>query len=491
MNLKKLSIRIAILVLFIFSMMWLIKKQNITETEDVAEVQKPAKYQSSPDITVEDLKYYICVLASDSLEGRESGTSGEIKAGNFIRDKFSDYGLRCHIQPFRFLNRMNKYDYSLSFGQFQLERNRDFYPLLSMDGNVFAEVVFVGYGYNYAKNGKVANDYKDVDVSGKWVMIFEGSLFDKVLPKANQSIFERYDIAQRNGATGIFTIALDSASNGQLVPGGFGYSSGKYTIPMIRISGKTADSLFQYTGSNTSEALKNSRKNIQIPVKVNCSIQLKDSLISNNIIAYLEGSDSILKKEYIIVGAHYDHLGIGTSPTIDGYNSSIYYGADDNASGTAGVMELAEKLVASGNLKRSLMFVLFGAEEQQTLWGSYYFCDNFPVPRDDIKLMINMDMIGRMDSAKNVYIFTDAANNRLLNNVADSYPDMGLNFVNHAKGDYFPFYLKKIPTVNITTGTHKEYHTPKDKADLINYEGEKQLLDLIYDFIILKANAEK
>jgi len=499
-------IAVALLILLIAAGIWFTIRNNKTmpETKEMFEVQKSIKYRTTPDITTGDLNYYINVLASDSLEGRAAGTAGEKKAIDFIREKISDYGLSCQVQPFTFIqNNKTWFDCSLSFGNFKGEMYRDFLPIRPIDScNVSGEVVFVGYGYDYLENGKVYNDYKDVDVRDKWVMMFEGGYFEKIVPKSKQSLDKRYDIAQKKGAAGILTINLDSASDGQLVSGGFGYSylsnhPIEFLKPFIRISGKTADSLFRYVGCNTSEALKNikeKRWNIQIPVKVNGSVNTRnDSLSSNNIIAFWEGGDSILKKEYIVIGAHYDHLGMKTFPVVVGDTTLTYYGADDNASGTAGVMELAEKLVSSGKLKRSLIFVLFGAEESQpSLRGSSYFCENFPVPPDKIKLMINLDMIGRMDSMKDVFIKTDVPNSLLLKKAGVPYPDIALNIdtKNVGKSDHRPFADKKIPIAYFTTGTHEDYHTPKDIASSINYDGEKRLLDLIYDFIILKSNAE-
>ncbi|MDR2146338.1 MAG: M20/M25/M40 family metallo-hydrolase [Tannerella sp.] len=489
---------VAILALLLF---WFVSGRDKTGVSaDISDIQQPVRYQTSPEITVEDLYHYISVLASDSLEGREAGTLGEKKAISFICGEISDYGLNSQLQPFTFAKRdLTWYDCTLSFGNFRGEMNRDFIPILPIaSSRVSGETVFAGYGYNYSKNGKEFNDYKDVDVHDKWAIIFEGTHFDGITPRAGQSLEKRYDTAQKNGAAGVLTICQDSASGGQLVPDDWRYSttpSSKFLIPMVRISGKTADSLLRYAGSSVSEALANIREkqwNVHIPVKVNVSVNSRrDSLISSNIIAFMEGADSILKKEYIIVGAHYDHVGMDTYPTITGDTTTINYGADDNASGTAGVMELAEKLVSADKQKRSILFVLFGAEEQGGLPGSKYFSENSPVPLDKIKLMINLDMIGRMDSLKNTYIYTDTQNSMLLKKAGSAYPDILLNIdtKNKGKSDHLSFSSKSIPIAYFTTGTHSEYHTPKDKTNTINFEGQKQLLDLIYDFICLKADA--
>ena len=490
---KKILKMIFAVSLPILLLLWNVPKRDKTITTiDIHEIHPQIKFQTSPNITIEDLHYLISVLASDTLEGRAAGTSGEKKTIDFITEKFSDYGLDYRLQPFTFLNReLIWYDCTLSFGSFQGELNRDFRSLIRMNSSfeTSGEVVFVGYGY--------ANDYKNFEARGKWVMIFEGTPFDNVVPRAKQSLDERYDIAQKKSAIGVLAICSDSTTNRQIVPRGVNFgplyigrtTSSKFPIPLIRISGKTADSIFQYAGRNTSDALKNVSENIQIPIKVYGAINSRsDSLVSNNIIAYMEGADSLLKKEYIIVGAHYDALGMQTFPIITGDSTIIFYGANDNASGTAGVMELAEKLVSVGNLKRSIVFILFGAEEH-SLMGSRYFCNNFPVPHDNIKLMINLDMIGQMDSLKKTYIYTDTSNSLLLNKLCASHPDISLIFDTNSRmqSDHRSFVLKKIPVAYFTTGYHQYYHTPRDNLNLIYFEELKQLLEFIYDFICLKA----
>jgi len=482
---------VSIAVILVFWFFW-IQNKTATITEDIPEVQEPIRYQSSTDITVEDLYHYISVLASDSLEGREAGTMGEKKSIDFICEKFSGYGLSCRLQPFTVIK--SWIDGAFSFGNFNGELHRDFIPILPMDScNISGEVVFIGDGYRYINNRKILNDFQGIDIRGKWVMIFEEERSTGL-----KTLKEKYNIVQNSGAIGVITVQQNPVSNGQLVNGGFAYFTGNHYIPIIRLSERTADSLFRYVDVNTAEVsgnLTEKQWNLQIPVKVNGSIhKRRKALISNNIIAYLEGNDSILKKEYIVVGAHYDHLGMKTFPTVIGDSTIIYYGADDNASGTAGVMELAEKLSSAGELKRSLIFILFGAEEQQpSLQGSHYFCENFPVSPEKIKLMINMDMIGRVDSLKQVYVHTDIPNSLLLKKINEVHSEVALNIdtKNLGKSDHRSFANKKVPIAYFTTGStgsHEEYHTPKDNVNTINFEGEKKLLDLIYDFVILKNN---
>ena len=160
-----LAVSVSVIIFLGFVFGNALKRNKAVTTVDMNEIQQPIKYKTSPDITVGDLNYYISVLSSDSLEGREAGTIGEQKAIKFICEKFSGNGLEFHIQPFTFLKADKSwYDCSLSFGNFQGEMHRDFIPILPVDsGKASGEVVFIGYGYDYSKNGKVFNDYKDVE----------------------------------------------------------------------------------------------------------------------------------------------------------------------------------------------------------------------------------------------------------------------------------------------------------------------------------------
>ncbi|MEO9077116.1 MAG: M20/M25/M40 family metallo-hydrolase, partial [Gelidibacter sp.] len=196
-----------------------------------------------------------------------------------------------------------------------------------------------------------------------------------------------------------------------------------------------------------------------------------------NVVAYLEGNDPVLKNEYIILGAHYDHLGLGGPSSKSAKRNTIHYGADDNASGTAALLEIAEKVAAHRkDLKRSIIFIAFGAEEQGLL-GSQYFVDNPLVPLSQIKLMINMDMVGRLNEANHVYMngagtFPNGVN--FMQNLGES---LDLTPIVHAGSvggsDHVSFYKAGISVLGMHTGAHPQYHLPEDIAELINIPGEK------------------
>ncbi|WP_460539514.1 M20/M25/M40 family metallo-hydrolase [Echinicola sediminis] len=213
-----------------------------------------------------------------------------------------------------------------------------------------------------------------------------------------------------------------------------------------------------------------------------------------NVVGYIEGNDPHLKKEYIVLGAHYDHLGHGGPSSKKPGSHEVHPGADDNASGTSALLEIAEKLV--GNrfmLRRSVIVVAFGAEEQGLL-GSKHFVDHLPVDKESIKLMINMDMIGRLNEQEQVYMGgagTFPGGVDLMNGLGR---ELGLNPVVHAGGvggsDHVSFYKSGISVLGIHTGGHPQYHRPEDTMDLINVPGEVRVAEYIYR-TILKVGGEE
>lgn len=212
-----------------------------------------------------------------------------------------------------------------------------------------------------------------------------------------------------------------------------------------------------------------------------------------NVIGFLEGNDPLLKNEYIILGAHYDHLGMG-GPSSKSDQKTIHYGADDNASGTAALLEIAEKVASfKDQLKRSVIFIAFGAEEQGLL-GSQYFVDHPLVPLSQIKLMINMDMVGRLNEANHVYMGgagTFPGGVDFMQTLGES---LGLTPIVHAGevggSDHVSFYKAGLSVLGIHTGGHPQYHTPEDIADLINIPGEKKVSDYIFKALMEFATTD-
>jgi Zn-dependent M28 family amino/carboxypeptidase len=206
-----------------------------------------------------------------------------------------------------------------------------------------------------------------------------------------------------------------------------------------------------------------------------------------NVVGLLEGNDEQLKNEFIVLGAHYDHLGkVG---------EIIYNGADDNASGTAALLEISQKLAANReDLKRSIIFIAFGAEEQGLL-GSHYFTEHPLVPLEKIKLMVNMDMLGRLNKEQHVYVGgagTFPEGEELMKNLGEHNEITPIVHAGSIGGsDHVSFYKKNISVLGIHTGGHEQYHTPSDKVGLIEFSGEQKVANYIFDVIMEIAATNK
>ena len=228
---------------------------------------------------------------------------------------------------------------------------------------------------------------------------------------------------------------------------------------------------------------------IEIDTKLKANISLEKEKVSvPNVLGILEGSDDKLKNEYIILGAHFDHLGFGGSGSgsLSMNSREIHNGADDNASGTAGVLEIAAKLSSqSEKLKRSVIFMAYNAEEEGLL-GSKYFVDNPTIDLTKITAMINMDMIGRM-SDKKVTIGGTGTSPSFKSILDELEPYYDINIRRSSEGygpsDHASFYVNDIPVLFFFTGTHTDYHKPSDDWEHINAEGEKQILEMVHDII--------
>ncbi|MBF4516095.1 M20/M25/M40 family metallo-hydrolase [Flavobacterium sp. ANB] len=222
-----------------------------------------------------------------------------------------------------------------------------------------------------------------------------------------------------------------------------------------------------------------------------------DSVKTQNVVGYIEGSDEKLKNEFIVIGAHYDHWGWG------GQNSgskkkdvvAIHNGADDNASGVSALLCILEEVSKSKiKPKRSIIFVSFSGEEEGLL-GSKYFVSHLPVEKSAVKVMLNMDMVGRLNAEKQIYMggagtFPEGV--ELMKKLGEN---SGLNpvvFAGDVGGsDHVSFYKASISAVGFHTGGHSQYHTPEDDIDLINIDGGALVSKYIYNALVSIADYEQ
>ncbi|MDQ3819069.1 MAG: M20/M25/M40 family metallo-hydrolase [Acidobacteriota bacterium] len=409
-----------------------------------------------------------------------------------------------------------------------LRLGEDWMPLgFSSNANLInAQATFVGYGIKVDEINY--NDYADAPVRDRIAIAFEGTP-DGDNPHGH---FVQYaDVrwkaiaAREQGAKALVIIASEeNFKDDRLSRLRYDNSSGEAGLPVLVISRQAAQRVFEAGGlpavprveKAAQEFVKtlmqpggaSNLKNVSVPLKdVMLSITtdiVRRSVPAYNIVGILDGSDPVLKNEAIVIGAHYDHLGLGGEGSLAPREGDIHHGADDNASGVAGLLELARIFSANRkNLKRTVVFIAFSGEEEGLLGSNYYV--NHPIwPLDKTVAMINMDMIGRMKDEKLIiggvgtssqwkdwikeaqeYISAprSSVNGRGRNMViGDVFPHpfkLTLNEDGYGPSDHSSFYSKQIPVLFFFTGTHDDYHRPSDTADKINYNDEARVLDFI------------
>ena len=465
----------------------------------------------NPEITVDDLKENIYYLASDSLQGRKSGEPGGLLAAEYIRQKFETAGLQLlydkGFQSFSLVVDAELGDgNSLTVGNKSFEAKADFLPYaFSANSTVKATLVFAGYGMEVDRDSLKWNDFIGVDVSRKWMLVLQG---DPDLENPNSPYLEfsteraKALTASDKNAAGIILVAgPDFNEKDELSSLFFDKNSSRFDMPVLQVTRKVANEMLAGAGE-TIESLENRMKedhrgfNLEVTtsVKATVNVQLKEKE-TRNVVAMLPGFDETLKDEFVVIGAHYDHLGMGGpgsgSRAVD--TTAVHNGADDNASGVAAVIQLAEKLAAEKANKRSLIFVAFGAEEMG-LVGSKALVNDPPVATEKMVAMFNFDMVGRLDTTTNALSIsgtkTSVETEEILN---DLNPGFELAFSGEGIGpsDHASFYLQNIPVFFFSTGAHPDYHTPKDDSELINYEGEKKVLDYAVKVIEEVTNRDR
>ncbi|MCG9791538.1 M28 family metallopeptidase [Flavobacterium algicola] len=269
-------------------------------------------------------------------------------------------------------------------------------------------------------------------------------------------------------------------------------------FPGTKQNNKAAKYIKKYFKKNDLSSYDNSYyQPFKLFVKADINKMISDTVITQNVVGYIEGSDSVSKKEFIVIGAHYDHWGWGGQGSGSKRKDTIaiHNGADDNASGVAALLSILEEIShLKTKPKRSIIFIAFSGEEQGLI-GSNYFVNHLPVSKEKVKLMINMDMVGRLNANKHLYMggagtFPDgvALMKELGNNT-------GLNLIVHAGevggSDHVSFYKKNISSIGFHTGGHPQYHTPEDDIDLINSEGGAIVSKYIFNALLRIANYDQ
>ncbi|MCZ7601540.1 MAG: M28 family peptidase [Melioribacteraceae bacterium] len=459
---------------------------------------------TNPDITIDELRDHLKYLASDELEGRLAGSEGGKLAAEYIKQQFEYAGLLpfydgSFFQNFEFVQNIelgSNNSASISFSENKLElRIDENFTVAPFSGNntIEAKLAFTGYGISSSK--LEYDDFAGLDLTGRIAIIMRYnpdndsamSEFDRF-----SSLRVKASAARDAGALGvIFVNGYKPNEDDDLIEFKYDRGPAMNDFPIIHVRRTIIDDLLKSEGYDLNEL----QKQIDETKKPNSfllnnstasiSTDVKEIIVNgDNVAGYLEGNDPNLKDEYIVIGAHFDHLGWGVDGSMyRGDEPMIHNGADDNASGTSGLLEIAEKLAANKeNLKRSIVFMGFNAEELGLL-GSAHTVNNFPVDLQNTVAMLNMDMIGRLSDDKALTIIgtgTSSVWKDMLE--TNNTMEFQLKFNDDGWGgsDHQSFTLKEIPVLFFFTGIHEDYHKPSDDWDKINLEGQKKVADYVY-----------
>lgn len=461
------------------------------------------------EISDQEIISHIRFLSSDELRGRMSGTQGAEKAANYIASEFAKARLKplgdndSYFQNFDFtkevvLGSRNNLELKINNNSNEYELGKDFSVLsLSSSGEVEGELVFAGYGISALDIDY--DDYSDLDVTDKVVMVLrytpEGYEQDSLFYDYAALRYKAMNAREKGAKAIIFVTPYSQVEEDDLNTIGRDYSYSDSGIQSLIIRRDKAEEIFSEHGKNLKDLELNlSNKTISSFVLSNTKAKISSEVLeqrgeSSNVIGLIEGTDPVLKDEFIVIGAHYDHIGLGqrNSRSEERSSDSIHNGADDNASGVAGLIELAKLFSCrQDSLNRSLVFIAFSAEELGLIGASYYV-DNPKVPIANTVAMINMDMIGRLDDDK-LTVFGVGSSPEWKELIKSSNAkfdfELSLNNSGFAPSDQSVFFAKEVPVLHFFTGLHDDYHTPGDDWEKINSEGQKKVLLLMSDLIM-------
>ena len=491
----------------------------------------------APDAVIGRLKKDVYFLAGDECEGRGMETKGILKAGEYVAASFEASGLKPagtqgYFQPFTIAGstRLGSPNTLVMTGpdnvKYELKYDKEFRPTgFSGSGkNDATEVVFVGYGIRADKldlDGKTVafDEYADFDVKGKVVVLLrrtpraedKKNPFEKDAATQHAALATKVGVATKGGAVGVLFVNDGSYAKESDSLMDFRYAGGQAaTIPVVQVKRAVLEKMLATQDQKLAaieEAIDKDLKPRPVALKgwkATAEVTVtKTEIAARNVVGVLEGSGP-LADETVVVGAHYDHLGYGEPGSLLGSagKGKLHYGADDNGSGTTGLMEMARHF---GGMKdrvgRRIVFIAFAGEERG-LFGSIHYCKEPKYPLATTAFMLNMDMIGRAVAVEDTPAKKDSKEP-----AADAKPGVkkdrivvygtgtaeGMDkYVDGANAkfdfkllkipggtgpsDHDSFYRKKIPVLFFFTGTHKDYHRPTDTPDKINLAGMKKIV---------------
>ena len=464
----------------------------------------------SPEVTVGELKMHISYLASDKLKGRLTGSEGDSLAAEYIRRDLKasgfDHLYKKGFQRFRVTDKIiYGPDNFLTLNGNSLKINTDFAPFAFSQNNSFSgEVIFGGYGFQIKEDSLKWDDYSGIDIKGKIVMMLRA---DPEIEKT-KSPYIRYSKdrdkvlqAKDLGAAAVLLVSGKTFDpEDKFEPLAKGEQS--VGIPAFRISRKVANQILE-TNKQTIVDIELKLNDLRKPASFNTGILVsgksdvvETTIPTRNVVMILPGSDKTLKNQYVVIGAHFDHLGMGGlgSGSRVPDTVAVHYGADDNASGVGMALELAQKLAATPNShKRSIVVVAFAGEEEGLL-GSKQFVEKPEIDLTKVNAMVNLDMVGRLNENSLVQIggvgTADPFKKMIYASCDTTVLKLSLSEEGYGPSDHASFYGKNIPVLFVSSGAHLDYHTPADTWDKINYPGMLKISDMAFKIISDLANMD-
>jgi hypothetical protein len=460
-----------------------------------------------PGLSVERYSSHLNFLARPEMKGRGNGTPELEWAADYLASQFQAAGLQpagedgTFFQPFDLTT-------GAEFGSRNelqvdgavLRLNQDFVPIsFSGTGEVEGPVVFAGYGITAPELHY--DDYQGIDAKGKVVVVFrhepqeldQNSVFNGANFTTHATFINKAINARQHGASGIVFITDPNAHPNE--PDAVGAATRGAETDNVGISSVHAlrapiAAMFQKTGKDLAAVQTRIDASLQpesfeFPARIRIATDVvRARKTVRNVVAALIGSDPVLKDEWVVIGAHYDHLGLGDrnslAPSLVG---QVHHGADDNASGASGVLELAR--LANLNrqeFKRSVLFMGFAGEELGLL-GSSHFVNHPTIPLDKITAMMNLDMIGRVSNNR-LFLGGVGSSPGFRSSIEQLNESVGLSLDYSesvsAGSDHASFNAKRIPILFFFAGLHADYHKPSDTPEKINSDGALKIVSLVY-----------
>lgn len=472
-------------------------------------------------------------LASDWMEGRRSGEKGELMSSDYIASMLMLYGVRpwgdlfnataatdnstenrSYFQNFSLIKTTPGPEQTLELKftsdgfmrSASYTHNVDFFLRPSESGEVEAPVIFAGYGF---VNGKIGfNNIEGLDIKDKFVLIISGvPAFAEIKlsrSEINSSMREFGNMVRKEGAAGLIYInpneAITAARLPEMAPAEnsprpyqvySGYTlpgnESAGNIPVVTITMKVANEILSGTGNSIEEYRKNANTNQPYSFKkiedktliITTSVK-KENIPVRNILGIIEGNN---KDEYMVLGAHYDHMGMN--------NGYLWNGADDNGSGTVGVMTLAKAIMETGKKPEKNIVIALWTAEEQGLLGSEYFVRNLTVPAKQVRLNVNFDMISRYisEDQKNKVVMTYTSSEKSFRemtaaNLKKYGIDLNVEYVPSddppGGSDHRSFVAAGIPVMRFKPGHREEYHTPDDEISTVDWDIMEKIIKISF-----------